>query len=273
MNVDRLIDTAIAVSTAVGGRVIDSWRLQEASVIFAKVCTTALSAQKCNPFSKYYASAGPYRLWDVSSYATLCRSLIEVYLTLYYIGVENISQEEIEFRRYLWIHHKVFERFKMVSESLPDTPELTNMSENVATNRGSIMSHPFYARLTPGQQKIVRNARNCKYLTDDELCIKAGISPRYFSAMFKFLSNHAHSSPFALAEMDAQRCGSVGAQNSFMFISEILAQFCAIAIKDIIAISPEPKPVVEEVILSDISDAEHVLKWEQIPGFANGSAQ
>lgn len=268
MNADRIVDAAIAVSASVAGRVVGSWRLQEASIIFAKTCTTGLSAQKCNPLSKYYAPAGPYRLWDVSSYATLCRSLVEIYLTLFYVGVENVPAEELEFRRFLWIHHKVVERFKMVSKSLPESPELGQFEQEVVTNRNAIVSHQFYARLAKDRQKIVRCGKDCKYLNDDELCIRSGMSSRYFSAMFKYLSNHTHTSPFALAEMDAQRAGSDGARDSFVFISEILAQFCAICVRDIIAITPDPKPVIGDEIRADIEDAEHILKWEKAPAFA-----
>ena len=263
-----MVDVLIGVSGAVAGREVAVWRLQEASIILAKACTTGLSAQKCNPLSKFYAPAGPYKLWDVSSYATLCRALVELYLNLHYIAAESVPDEEHEFRRFLWGHHREVERLKMVEEALPDSDALSDLRRTVDANRATIMAHGFYARLAQDRQKVARSGRDSKYLKNDEICVRAGMSKRYVSSMFKYLSNHTHTSPLSLAIMDIQFAGSPGARESFEFVSQILAQFCAMVVRDMIAICPDPKPILEGEIIAEIAEAEDMLKWEKSPAFA-----
>ena len=100
--IDNLCHCTMTLSSKTAGRSGVSWREQQASLIFAKLCITCISFLKLIPKSSFFTATKGLNIWDLSSAASLARNIIESYCVLYYVGIDKPSDSEIEFRELLW---------------------------------------------------------------------------------------------------------------------------------------------------------------------------
>lgn len=72
-----------------------------------------------------------WEFWDFFSIASLTRNFIENYHIFFYIGVDNISEEERDFRLKLLNYHWNNEKYKLYSDFRDDVTLLREFEDNL----------------------------------------------------------------------------------------------------------------------------------------------
>jgi hypothetical protein len=104
-----------AVSQLAGGRKTDERRWW-ASLLFTRLCVTAMSLLKILPESPLERLSLEHRYnpleshWDFTAVAVLARTLFENHLTLFYLGLEDVDEDEWFSRLNLMQLHDHFSR-------------------------------------------------------------------------------------------------------------------------------------------------------------------
>jgi hypothetical protein len=145
-------------------------------------------------------------LWNAPALAALCRPLQEAFLSLVYFAIENPLAEEGEFRQLLLARHTVYKRWDLLRRA-------DQGNETVARECGSaladwdsinqaVLGHPFMAKLAPKVAKDIAKDGD-KYILDplDAVWERAGMSRELYDVIFRYLSQYAHATPYALSSL------------------------------------------------------------------------
>lgn len=103
------------VSKLTYGKSVKSIREEYGLHIFGKISCHAFSVLKLSPQSKYYNLYDNLSINDFNSICTLARALIDTYYVFYYLIVDNITQDEFEFRYTLWLYQGEIKRFELLN--------------------------------------------------------------------------------------------------------------------------------------------------------------
>ena len=191
------LEQAILTSHAAAG--IDAGlRRHWASVLFTRMCTTAVSTLWLCPRSK----VNPRGLhWDFGAVASLIRNLFEAALVLFYIGVEAVSEDEWQARLRVMQLHDCMERWRMFRLIDPNDQQLAGFEQQAAELRDLLKGNPFFTQLPESfAGKLLNGERSC-ILIQDEILERMKIVPPPNRGYYRFLSSHAHSFPLAYYRM------------------------------------------------------------------------
>src|SRR3990167_10750447 len=137
-------------------REVKNLRLEYCSYIFGKLCFHAQAILQLKPDleikERYEIST-----WDISSIAVLLRTLIETYYVFFYLGVDNVGDEELEFRHRLWTYHGEKERLDMLRIVKSTNPVVSQLTKDVEILKDSVITHRFYQSLESSIKKKIRN--------------------------------------------------------------------------------------------------------------------
>lgn len=125
-DLEKLCKNAMVISQN-AANIKATWFMVEASIIFVKIVFTSIAILRFIPESKYFSSVCGMKIWDITSIAFLTRNLIETYLALYYIAIDDVSVDEKELRKLFWQYHEASERVKILSSLLPKSKNLPNL--------------------------------------------------------------------------------------------------------------------------------------------------
>lgn len=103
-DLEKLCENSMLISQK-ADKIEANWFEVEASIIFAKLVITSIAILRFIPESKYFSSVCGMKIWDITSIAFLTRNLIETYLALYYIAIDDVSVDEKELRKLFWKYH------------------------------------------------------------------------------------------------------------------------------------------------------------------------
>ncbi len=265
---DSICDASIALSKQTAGIETDSWHNIEASIIYAKIVISYLSVLRFIPKSKYYGPIGEFEVWDLSSPASITRSIIEAYFCLFYISVEDVSNEEKEKRKLLWLYHEKNERLKMLKTALPHSKYIGEIYDDKERHKNKLVTQAWFQKLKPGRQKELLNKDVSKLDGNIEICIKAGINESYYRSIFKYLSSFAHTSPLSISQLDSMKINKNEGKFLFGHIANIASGFSAIALGDFTKLFPE-QSLYNSKITEYISIWKEVMQWEGSEYFGN----
>ena len=78
------------------------------------------------------------------------------------------------------------------------------------------------------------------------------MSRKYLASYYKYCSNLTHTSPMAVAMMNAFRAGTPEGRQRFKYVSELATAFMALTIRDFVRLVPDQKAYVDQEILDII---------------------
>ncbi len=188
------VRAAIALSQRIAGRPANSRREYWASVLFVRLCSAAKSILQLCPGSPEN-TAGTH--WDFSSLAPLVRNLVQIGLTLFYLGTESIGNDE--------------SRARVLAMQLRDCAERQNLFKNFGAGaketlepqtpaiqlRTEISSNPYFLGLPAQLQESIINGERACILTEDQILGRMGSLDQNGRALLNFISSHADMSPLA----------------------------------------------------------------------------
>lgn len=175
-------------------------------------------------------------LWNAPALAALCRPLQEAFLSLVYFGIENPPADEGEFRRLLLSRHMVYKRWDLLRRANQGEETIARecasaLADWKASNE-AVLGHPFMDKLTPKAIKDIKRDGDT-YILDplDVVWERAGMPPEFYGVAFRYLSQYAHATPYALGSLRYHEAGTEdGAAN--MAVPTNLALMCVVKTLD-----------------------------------------
>ncbi len=190
----EIIDKVQLISLNQGGIKTDGRGIR-AMRIFMRQTLTAISLCKLLPNPDLRKD----EFWDIGSVASLSRNLIEGYISLYYFGIENISESEAELRFYLLQLHKNMEWYKIRKGEM-ELMELKQFENGIANEKQRLFSHPFLSKLTKqelNRVKKVNEIYKSKMYFEENLPVCKGLRQHY-----RHLSNLVHPLPLSIERIN-----------------------------------------------------------------------
>ena len=278
MNADEIIrgfETLCLAAMRISGETQDrpaaDWRNPMASLVFSRIALNGASILRITPESRFCSQiavpelspeVAAIQVWDLPSVAALSRNLAEAYLTLHYLAQPACPAAEAAFRQKVWFYHEACERLQMLQCAVPDSPSVPVLEQEVARQRQGVEQDAGFHQLVEGRRRKVANGKLAKLLTNEELCLSAGVNPSYYNSMFKYGSNHTHSSPFSYAQMDAFSATDGNARKVFQLALQTSAGFTALAIRDYARLFPDQALPAKSRERELVELWEGILKWD-----------
>jgi hypothetical protein len=142
------------------------------------------------------------------SLASLARSLLEGFLSLYYFGIQRITAEEAELRFLILQLHRNVEWFEIRELTDPNDAGLKEFEEAITGQRLIIKNHPYLPSLTNAQRnRALRGLEIYKTKADfeSELAVCKDLRRNY-----RLLSNFVHPLPISIERIDYERGRGIG---------------------------------------------------------------
>ncbi|MFD1000183.1 hypothetical protein ACFQ21_12750 [Ohtaekwangia kribbensis] len=201
----NVVETATLVSQNQGGVSTDGRGIRS-SRIFTRQVLSGLS------LLKLLSHSSPHDLlWDVGSVASLSRNLIEGFLSLYYFGLEKISDEEAELRFFIAQRHRNIELYNIRKAYNIPSSELEDFKNGIPIETDRIKNHLFFKTLTEAQKKRILNGAEM-YKTRQEFEAEIPFC-KGLIANYRQLSNLVHPLPLYIEQISndhGRGLGSVG---------------------------------------------------------------
>ena len=143
----RLIDTAFRIAINIQYKEVETRDLEAASRLFAKIISHSRAILVLAPKAPAQVQAPEQELWDLSSMATLCRSLVDSYYVLFYIAVDEVDDSTKEFRWILWDYHSESRKLKKLQLIGPASPAVAEIERNVSKLKNDLTNHQFFKSL------------------------------------------------------------------------------------------------------------------------------
>lgn len=242
-------------------REVNNWRLEYCSYIFGKLCLHAQAILQLKPeleIKERYAIS----TWDISSIAVLIRALIETYYVFFYLGIDNVGDEELEFRYRLWKYHGEKERLDMLRIMKSTNPVVSQLTKDVEILKDSVITHMFYQSLELSESSIKKKIRRGEMgilHKNPELSKRAGIDPDYYNSQYKYLSAYAHATPYAYSQLNKFRGGEDESLAIIKTLLDVCTAYICHAVRDFVKIMPDQEKFVDERGKNLIEDWEYIL--------------
>ena len=242
-NFTSAIYKSIDLSRAISGR-FTIRRLGDASILFTRMCVTGVSILAVAPKNK-----SSKEHWDFSAIAALARSLLECYLTFWYLTVEQLDEDEMLARLNLMHLHDCISRIEMfenlgTSDADPHMQGFANQAQEL---RERLMSRQYFINtFTEKQKHKLLKGKTAHFLSQDDILRRMGIDIKDFRFHWHFFSLHVHSFPASFYRVTESKRGR-GIENEVEkgYIAqtlEYLEKFIQRAIKDMLTLFPDMAP-------------------------------
>lgn len=204
----KVLDVTTLISANQHG-IQTNGRGMRAVKLFTRQTLTGLSLNRLLPepsVSKHIED----ELWDVCSIASLTRNLLEGYLSLYYFGLEKISETEAKLRFHILQLHKNIEWYNIRKLSDLTDEEIKQFEKVILEQKKRIKNHPYLPNLTSAQKNRVLQGAEMymtKYDFEKQLTVCSNLKTTY-----KHLSNLVHPLPLSIERVDNVRGRGIGSE-------------------------------------------------------------
>ena len=203
---DKVIETTKLISRNQHGIMTDGRGIRGMR-IFTRQTVAGLSLQRILPRPSKFAEL-EFELWDICSIASLSRNLMEGYLSLYYFGLEHVSEEEAELRFFIAQLHRNVEWYDIRKLSDPADPGLNEFEVGIKSQKERIRNHPYLDSLpAPQRNRALRGIEMYKTKADfeneQEVC-------KDLRRNYRHLSNLVHPLPMSIERIDNDRGRGIG---------------------------------------------------------------
>ena len=198
---DSIVLAAMRVSMDSGG-IKTSNRFIVATQLYTRLVVVSMTYMRILPFNRYVAIDGHHTDWP--SAATLCRSIMEAYLSFFYIGLERVSKLESDFRMELFTYHRNSEKYKYFKEG--GSEELLKpFRENLPKDKEALGKKADELGLSAVHRKRALSGRHAHYLSRDEILARIPFGTKEVPRFYTFFSYQVHSTPLAFMSQSNDR--------------------------------------------------------------------
>lgn len=200
--ITELLGVAINVSDSSGG-IKTTTRCIRATQLYTRLVAATYSFVRLLPGNKITSDRNPF--WDWGSVAVLARQVVEIYHAFYYLGVDEISKEEVDFRIGLMHLCRNAELLRLYQDWGAEKSELASFEKGLPLDRDLLQKNPFFLTLP---EKLRMNLLTGKYpmhLSQEEVARRADVLGRHFRPLYRLLSNQMHATPLAFQSQSNER--------------------------------------------------------------------
>lgn len=244
---EKLCNVCIQLSINTHKRKVESWREEYGSYIYAKIATHSIAILKLLPESPLFELPKNFKVWDISSLAVLVRALIESYNVFYYLIMDDIDENELDFRFIIWHLHSESERLRMLKAIGSVNPAIKEIEKSIEDYDDKLLKNSFYDSLL---SKIKTKYRKCEVgisLTNSQISERAGISINYYKSAYKFLSSYTHTYPFSVQQVSVFKADNEESLGLIESQVNTASGYLSYAIRDYVKLFPDQEPNIKEV--------------------------
>ena len=139
----------------------------------------------------FYSPKEAFYLSDAASLASLVRKLVESYETLHYLCVENISNDEFEFREHIYSLHHCSELESVAGSLSFRVDETWNMVRNWA--RYELSQNQVFRGLSPNAQTMLMEGKFAFFRNGKSASARRMERNERLKGIYKLFSNTIHS--------------------------------------------------------------------------------
>jgi hypothetical protein len=154
-------------------------------------------------------------IWDISSISSLSRNIMEGYVSIYYFGTEEVTEQDAELRFFLFQYHRNKEWYQIRRKFGETEKELKEFKTVLEEQKKKIREHTFLSALTDVQKnKVLQGHEIYKTKSDfeNENTLCQGLSKNY-----QLLSNLVHPLPFSIERMDNEKGRGIGHESDIVY--------------------------------------------------------
>ena len=137
---ESIVGSAIMISDSIGG-IKTNTRNIRAVQLYTKLTLSSMSIMRLLPHNTYCSMIE--EIWDFASVSCLTRSFLETYNMFFYVGIEKITDEELDFRLLLMTYHLNYEKYKMYKGRVKDEKVIKEFEEGLPKERERLSKHNF----------------------------------------------------------------------------------------------------------------------------------
>lgn len=119
---------------------------------FRRIMLMTLTFLRLNPASRFFQEGGH---WDLASSGALARCVLETYLRLVYFAVEQVPEQERDFRSILSQYHAHFQAVEINSHSCAPKEIVAQHQSGCDQARRALEANPYFQNLRPDWRKSI----------------------------------------------------------------------------------------------------------------------
>ena len=200
---EAVVALAADLGVANSGHAVTDGRLEDASHIFVNITLHAMSVLRLAPTGVRPTESGATEIWDLGSISAVVRCLVDAYFVLFYIAVDQMSDEERESRKLLWKYHAQRTTLTLLKEINTTAQDLPQLEDEVKRRKAELLRNCVYEKLAPKLQEKARDGKLAAHVTNSELAKRGGMSPSFYKTVFRDLSDQVHTYPRSVQELKA----------------------------------------------------------------------
>lgn len=205
---DLFINWGVNISNALSNKEAPMDRDYYGDRVFSKLLCHAITLRRIIPTGLIPEQNGQTELWDISSACAITRALIESFDALFYVAIEEVEDNEREFRILLWNLHSEERRLKKLDFIGSKAPEIIDIKNNVKELRKRVIEHKYFHELNKGIKKKIEKGETPAFcLSHSERNMRAFINHSYYNACIMFLSAYVHTYPFSINQLMEFKAG------------------------------------------------------------------
>lgn len=203
-----VLDHCAVVSQASASRDSSTEREHNAKLIFAKLVDHGISLYRLSPSGKVPVELGATEFWDVSSLFCICRALVEAFDALAYVAIEEVSEEERDFRVLLRRLHAEDRKLQALTLLQSIRPEVAGLKAEVDALRRQLEKSSLLEQLDKSSRSAVLGKKiEPFHIRTPERNRRNGVNHEYYMASYILLSAHTHTYPMALQQLAVFEAG------------------------------------------------------------------
>lgn len=176
---------------------VQTTRHSYASIVNDKLLAHAVSMSRIIPRREATSDL----LWDLSSVSALSRCILDAYHTLAYLAIEDVSEDERNFRYCLLSLHDSRRRLK-VAEALASSPSvLEQLKGEFVQVQEELQESKFLAALPEKERKSLLKEPPDFYNSRSERNKASGVDDAFYVSAQIYLSQFVHTHGFGIHQL------------------------------------------------------------------------
>lgn len=159
---------------------------------------------------------------DYSSILILTRSIFEAYLTLEYLFLSDVEEDELDFRYKLWRMSGFMLRQNTIGDDPLFSEKLTREKEEIVKAKREIISSKYYCQIKKNKKRL-ETYGIARITSWTELIGNSTLRTKLFTGFYQLYSNYAHSEFISIMQLNEFGINSKS-ENSIEMINSAL--FC-----------------------------------------------
>lgn len=174
-----------------------SYLAYQASLVFCKLALGVLGTLRFLPGSIYYADKITKAV-DLSSASVLARQVLSDTITFLYLADRNITQEDREFRGFVWSLQALKQSCDFLKLNNPTDPAIAQIEPELLKRFEDFEKHSMYEKVNKGIKAQIKAGKRALWKTDYDILNAYGLRKKCYDAPFLIFSNFVHASELSV---------------------------------------------------------------------------